>query len=218
MELIEEHIFEDLNPDITEKFILKNVKLIGVKSDNNRKYPIEVLRESKDLYHDVPVYIAHHKTGSKRLYTERIGVVKNPVCKDNGIYGELHLNPFHALSPAVQWDYEKNSKRVGLSHDADGLTEKGVVKKLTAVHSIDLVTEAATATSLREETEVNEIELIKTQLKELNTKLESMNKDNDKLLEQIQELGKRKPITSGAATYEAEKVNIDDWVKNLRKV
>jgi len=217
MQLIEEQIFEEVNRDLTsDKFILKNVKLIGVKSDNQRKYPIEVLMEAKDLYHDVPVYLGH-KNGQKRNYTERVGVIKNPHCKDTGIYGELHLNPFHTQSPSIQWDYEHNSKRVGMSHDAEGETKNGIVKKLIAIHSVDLVTEAATCVSLREE--VDELLIIKNQLTELNTKMETFVQDNKRLTEQIEDLKARKPITSGAPSYEPEKVqNISDWVKNLRKV
>jgi len=213
MQLLEEAIFEEL-PDATEKFILKNVKLIGVKSDNNRKYPIEVLQEAKNLYNEVPVYMGHKQ--GKRVYTERLGVVKNPICKATGLYGDLHLNPFHVNSPAVQWDYENNSKSIGLSHDADGVLEKGVVKKLKKVYSLDLVTEPATTESLREE--VDQIEVIKKELSELNTKVADITKENTRLMEQIEELKNRKPITSGSPVFKEEKLDIDTWVKDLRKV
>lgn len=215
MQIIEEQIFEDVERDVSEKYVLKHVKLIGVKSDNNRKYPIEVLMEGKDLYHDVPVYLGHNRSGAKRIYTERVGVIKNPYCKENGIYGELHLNPFHQSANSIQWDYEHNSKRVGLSHDAEGLTKNGVVQKLTQIHSVDLVTEAATTQSLKEE--VDEIEKIKSQLAELNTRMDGFIKENERLLEEIDVLKKRKPVISGSPEYTPEKLDIGQWVQNLRK-
>lgn len=215
MQILEEQIFEEVARDVTDKFILKNVKLIGVKSENNRKYPIEVLKEAKDLYHDVPVYLGHEKTGRNRNYSERIGVIKAPYLKETGLYGELHLNPFHPSANSIQWDYEHNSRRVGLSHDAEGVTKNGVVTSLKSIRSIDLVTEPATCETLKEE--VNDYEAIKSELKELNTKIEIANKENLRLTEEIETLKKRKPIISGVAEYREKKLDINQWVESLRK-
>lgn len=216
MEFIEEHIFEEVDINPENKFVLKNVKICGTKSDNNRKYPIEVLFEGKDLYHNVPVYIGHSKFGQKRLYTERVGVIKNPTCKENGLYGELHLNPYHPQSNALQWDYEHNSKQVSLSHEAKGETYNGVVKKLLKVDQLCLVTEAATTESLKEEAEINEIEIIKTELVKLNTDMAGLKKENERLIEEINEIKSKKPIRSVTPQYEPEKFDSDKWVKELK--
>lgn len=149
--LFEEH---QLCAEAIDGHVLKGVKLCGNESQNGAVYGKRVFSEACHLYDNVPVYVDHNSS-KRRLYTERLGHVRDArVCED-GLRGDLHLNPHHTLAESVRWDYEHGS-RVGLSHVAHCSYGKGsdgreYVSRINKVHSVDLVDNPATTRTLKEE-------------------------------------------------------------------
>jgi len=74
-----------------------------------------------------------------------------------GLFGDLHFNPKHALAEQLVWDAENNPRNVGFSHNVLApLSRQGsatVVEEITRVQSVDLVADPATTQGLFEQAE-----------------------------------------------------------------
>jgi hypothetical protein len=74
-----------------------------------------------------------------------------------GLFGNLHFNPKHALAEQLAWDAEHNPRNVGFSHNVQAKlsrTEEGtVVEEITRVQSVDLVADPAATEGLFEQVE-----------------------------------------------------------------
>jgi hypothetical protein len=72
----------------------------------------------------------------------------------DGLFGDLHFNPKHALSEQLVWDAEHAPQNVGMSHNVLARTTRSgdetVVEAITKVQSIDLVADPATTSGLYE--------------------------------------------------------------------
>jgi hypothetical protein len=72
-----------------------------------------------------------------------------------GLFGDLHFNPKHALSEQLIWDAEHAPQNVGMSHNVLARTSldggNTVVEAITKVQSIDLVADPATTSGLFEQ-------------------------------------------------------------------
>lgn len=154
--LQEESFCEGVTVD-REAGVIKGVKLIGLESKNGRGYTPKALREGITLYEGAKVNVNHPKDGprSPRDYRDRLGVIKGVSFRENdGLYGDFHYNPKHALAEQLAWDAEHNPRNVGFSHNAEGqLSRKGgktLVESLTRVISVDLVADPATTAGLFE--------------------------------------------------------------------
>jgi hypothetical protein len=133
------------------------VKLLGLASKNGRRYREEALAEAAGLYEGAKVNINHPKGHplSPRDYQDRLGVIRRVHLRaGEGLFGDLHFNPKHALSEQLVWDSEHAPQNVGLSHNVLArVTREGevtVVDAITKVQSIDLVADPATTTGLFE--------------------------------------------------------------------
>lgn len=138
-----------------EKGVIYGVKIIGNVSKNGREYPQATLNRAKSLYEGKAVNIDHPaKPGEPRGLRDRFGSIRNVVEKADGLYGDLHYNPKHALAEQVAWEAENNPGNLGLSHNANGrVVRKGakpVVEEITSVASVDLVADPATTNGLFE--------------------------------------------------------------------
>jgi hypothetical protein len=84
-----------------------------------------------------------------------LGVVRGVAFRSGeGLFGDLHFNPKHALSEQLVWDAEHAPQNVGMSHNVLARTTQDggdtVVEAITKVQSIDLVADPATTSGLYE--------------------------------------------------------------------
>ncbi|MBI1899753.1 MAG: hypothetical protein HYS13_01405 [Planctomycetia bacterium] len=136
--------------------VIRGVKIVGLESKNNRRYRPEAVREAVRLYEGVKVNVNHPKghPGAPRDYQDRLGCLRNVRFEETGLYGDLHFNPHHPLAEQLVWDALHAPENVGLSHNVQARTARDgdvvVVEEIGHVHSVDLVADPATTTSLFE--------------------------------------------------------------------
>ncbi len=138
--------------------VLRGVKLIGLESLNGRRYRPAALTAAVSLYEGAKVNVNHPKEGplAPRDYRDRLGVIRQVEFRaEEGLFGNLHFNPKHALAEQLAWDAENNPRNVGFSHNVlariarDG--EQTVVEAITHVQSVDLVADPAATQGLFEQ-------------------------------------------------------------------
>lgn len=141
--------------------VLRGVKLIGLESLNGRRYRSEALSAAASLYEGAKVNVNHPKEGplSPRDYRDRLGVIRQVEFRpDEGLFGNLHFNPKHAVAEQLAWDAQHNPRNVGFSHNVLArLTREGaetLVEAITHVQSVDLVADPASTRGLFEQEEV----------------------------------------------------------------
>ena len=103
-----------------EAGIIRGVKLLGLASRNGRRYRENALVDAVSLYEGAKVNINHPKGHplSPRDYQDRLGVVRGVQFRSGeGLFGDLHFNPKHALSEQLVWDAEHAPQNVGMSHN-----------------------------------------------------------------------------------------------------
>jgi len=138
--------------------VIRGVKLLGLRSRNGRRYQEDALASAVALYEGAKVNVNHPKGHplSPRDYQDRLGVIHGVEFRaPDGLFGDLHFNPKHALSEQLMWDAEHASHNVGLSHNVLARTtrqgDETVVEAITKVRSIDLVADPATTRGLFEQ-------------------------------------------------------------------
>lgn len=143
--------------------VIRGVKLLGLQSRNGRQYREQALRDAVGLYEGAKVNINHPKGHplAPRDYQDRLGVVRSVEFRPgDGLFGDLHFNPKHALSEQLVWDAEHAPQNVGLSHNVLARTRQNgsdtVVEAIAKVQSIDLVADPATTSGLYEHAESQE--------------------------------------------------------------
>lgn len=139
-----------------EKGIIFGVKILGSKSKNGREYALETMRAAVPLYEGAKVNVNHPRgaPAGPRDYQDRIGCTRAVECREDGLYGNLHFNPKHALAEQLVWDAQHAPENVGLSHNIDGKMShrngRVIVESIKRVISVDLVADPATNSSLYE--------------------------------------------------------------------
>lgn len=143
--------------------VIRGVKLLGLASRNGRRYREQALVQAVGLYEGAKVNINHPKGHplTPRDYQDRLGVVRSVQFRaGDGLFGDLHFNPKHALSEQLVWDAEHAPQNVGMSHNVLARTSRNgdetVVEAITKVQSIDLVADPATTSGLYEHAEGRE--------------------------------------------------------------
>lgn len=138
--------------------VIRDVKILGLDSRNNRLYPESTLREAARLYENAKVNLNHpdHSPRESRKYQDRFGVIRNVRLQSgDGLFGDFHFNPKHALAEQFLWDAENSPENVGFSHNVEAVVGsrdgKQIVEKINAVRSVDLVADPATTVGLFEE-------------------------------------------------------------------
>jgi hypothetical protein len=146
--------------------LLRGVKLIGLESQNGRRYRPEALAAAVGLYEGAKVNVNHPQNGplAPRDYRDRLGVVRQVEFRPaEGLFGNLHFNPKHALAEQLAWDAEHNPRNVGFSHNVLArLAREGeatVVEAITHVQSVDLVADPAATQGLFEQHEPQSSEI-----------------------------------------------------------
>lgn len=223
----------DLTEATIEDNVVRNAKILGYESKNGRIY----LKSGIDpkVYENSSVYINHKKT--ERMYEERIGSIKNVILAEQGVYGDLLLNPKHKLYESVIFDIKHNTPRVGLSHCVeewkefkDKKTGKIIIESIQKVRSVDLVCDPATTQNIFEQ-EVSDNKYNKLEesyillndnynsvLKEVNIITEQFNKLNEQLglmsarVDELQKV-KNKPV---ALLPRETHNNYDEFIKRIK--
>jgi hypothetical protein len=139
--------------------VIHGVKVLGLESRNGRSYLPEALAQATQLYENAKVNVNHPKgnPGSPRDYQDRIGTIRGVVMRSGeGLFGDFHFNPKHALAEQLIWDAEHAPENVGFSHNVEARTsrrgDRVVVEAITRVQSVDLVADPATTRGLFEST------------------------------------------------------------------
>jgi hypothetical protein len=140
-----------------EAGVIRGVKILGLESRNQRSYLPEALMRAVPLYEGAKVNVNHPKgnpTGP-RDYQDRLGTIRRVEARsDEGLFGDLHFNPRHALAEQLIWDAEHAPENVGFSHNVEAQTsrrgDRVVVEAITRVQSVDLVAGSATTRGLFE--------------------------------------------------------------------
>ena len=136
--------------------VIRGVKVLGWESKNGRRYLPEAVKAAAKLYEGKSVRTNHpRRAADQRDVLEVFGWLENVRVTDAGMYADLHiLNPTTELAESVFLAAEKKPDLFGLSHNADGTTERRdgetVVSEITEVRSVDLVTDPATVGGLFE--------------------------------------------------------------------
>jgi hypothetical protein len=135
--------------------VIQGVKLLGTVSKKGREYPVSVIAKAAPMYEGMRVNIDHVDPGQRRSLRDRIGIVKNVAVKEDGLYGDFHFNPKHALAEQIAWDAENAPQNLGFSHDTRGVVRnlggRAVVESIEKVLSVDLVANPATTDGLFED-------------------------------------------------------------------
>ncbi len=163
-QLIETALWEDTQAPANG--VLPNVKILGQKSRNKRFYTEQAMQGAVSLYEGKAVYISHAGEKVKhRAAPERYGRLKN--VRYDGAKKELrgdlvYLESQAQMTAMLKEDLDRKLNFFGLSHVADGQfhVKEGVkvVTKIDKVDSVDLVSDPATATSLREQSDAVVVE------------------------------------------------------------
>lgn len=137
--------------------VIRGVKILGLQSRNGRTYLPEALAQAVPFYERAKVNVNHPKgcPNAPRDYQDRIGVIRNAVVRPGeGLFGDLHFNPKHALAEQLIWDAEHLPENVGFSHNVEARTSRNgdqvVVEAILRVQSVDLVADPATTRGLFE--------------------------------------------------------------------
>jgi len=137
--------------------VIRGVKLLGLASRNGRRYRENALIEAIGLYEGAKVNVNHPKGHAlaPRDYQDRLGIVRGvQFRRGEGLFGDLHFNPRHALSEQLVWDAQHAPQNVGLSHNVLARTkqigDETIVEAITKVQSIDVVADPATTNGLYE--------------------------------------------------------------------
>lgn len=136
--------------------VIRGVKLLGLESRNGRKYLAGALNKAATLYEGAKVNVNHPKGSplAARDYQDRLGSIRNVRVTTEGLFGDLHYNPKHALAEQLAWDAEHAPENVGFSHNVEARTSRSsgqtVVEAILKVQSVDLVADPATTRGLFE--------------------------------------------------------------------
>jgi hypothetical protein len=136
--------------------VVRNVKFLGFKSRNRRRYLPEAVDDALHLYNGMVVNINHPADGAgqPRSVLDRFGRLSNPRRGDDGAYADMSYNPKHPFAEVFRWYVQNDPAAVGLSHNAVGSGRQDggefLVEKIHEVRSVDLVADPATTKSLFE--------------------------------------------------------------------
>ena len=150
--------------------VIRGVRVLGRSSRNGREYSDQALTEAARLYQGIGVNLNHadrRETTLERPLDRAVeagfGWLEAVEVRPDGVYGDLHFFKSHPQAAMIVEAAERNPRRFGLSHHAEGRVarrgEKNVVESIERVRSVDMVQNPATNAGLFES---EEIEMHKT--------------------------------------------------------
>lgn len=142
--------------------IIRGVKVLGLVSENGRRYMPGAVKAAAKLYENVRVNVDHPEKDAEqpRSAYDRLGKLVNiRYVEGEGLYGDLEILMTHPMAKRICEAAERMPDAFGLSHNAQGEGEedKGgvfVVSKIVEVRHVDLVADPATTQSLSESKEI----------------------------------------------------------------
>jgi hypothetical protein len=142
-----------------DKKLIRGIKILGFKSINGRRYTPEAIVEAykQHLYEGIAVYVNHpDRPNDPRAIGEKLGRAINIQLIEGELYGDLEYLESHRDAALVCEMAERMDDQLGCSHNAIGEGEDDadgifVVRHITEVRSVDLVTEPATTRGLFEQ-------------------------------------------------------------------
>ena len=149
------------------------------------------MKQAAKAYDNLGVNLNHPTkvAGTERSVSDGIGWLESIQIKPDGVYGDLHYFKEHPQSGLIAEAAERNPKRFGLSHNAEGRMErrdgKNVVESIETVHSVDIVQNPATNSSLFE----SEEQPMKITLKEYVAGIDAKHKGRASLVKLTEEMG-----------------------------
>lgn len=144
-----------------EAGVIYGVKVLGLISENGRRYLEKAVKEAAPLYEGIMVNVDHpENAGDSRSAQDRIGKLVNVhYVEGKGLYGDLEFLKSHPMAERICEAAERMPDAFGMSHNAqgDGEDEDGVfvVHKIVEVRHVDLVADPATTKSLNESKATN---------------------------------------------------------------
>lgn len=144
-----------------ERGLIRDVKVLGLKSLNGREYTPQALREAVELYEGAKVNLDHPERGrpdQARSFRDRFGkLVRARYVEGKGIYADLRYLKKDPLAAKFAEAAEEMPDIFGLSHNADGTERfragKPIVEQILKVRHVDVVSDPATVRSLYESVE-----------------------------------------------------------------
>lgn len=144
-----------------EKGIAEGLCVVGRESRNGSEYPTAVLEKYKALYEGAPCYVDLGGVHQRNVATQdppatsKLGIWHNVRVESGGLYADLRFNPRNAFAPELVWALDNFPEQYGCSHVARvGWRPKAdggrVAESIAQVFSVDIVSEPATTTTLRE--------------------------------------------------------------------
>jgi hypothetical protein len=198
--------------------LLKNVKLLGLRSRNKRNYDTPGVRKTApQLLEGARIFIDHPETAqTPRSYRDAFGVALNyRYIEGKGHFGDVKYNPEHPLAKQFEWDAKNNPAGLGMSinstYRGNKVDKNGdlVVESLEHIRSVDIVCKPATANGLFEsesEDEIMNLEDLKTKHPDLVTQLLKDSKQSMESDGAIETL--RKELKEAKEALEAEQARI----------
>jgi len=159
--------FEQVDVTEAEAGVLKNVKLLGLRSKNRRTYDTEGVRNTapKKLT-GARIFLDHPADpAATRQYRDSFGVVESVEYRPGqGYFGAIKYNPEHPLAKKFAWDVKNVPKTFGMS--INGVIKSGsrnsdgdvVVESLEEIRSVDVVTRPGTAEGIFEEEDMTKVD------------------------------------------------------------
>ncbi|MFM7162535.1 MAG: hypothetical protein ACKO3P_19430, partial [Planctomycetaceae bacterium] len=140
-----------------EAGVIRGVKILGKTSRNQRDYSPEALAQAARLYEGLGVNVDHPRArtlAAPRQVADGLGWLAGVHVTDEGVYGDLHYLRTHPQAAMLAEAAERNPRRFGLSHNAEGRVVRRagrwVVESVARVHSVDVVQNPATNQGLFE--------------------------------------------------------------------
>ena len=135
--------------------LIKGVKVLGLISENGRRYLPEAVRSAASMYEGVKSYI-DHPDKPMRDYESVFGWFEAVrFVEGDGLRGNYRYNTTHRLAESFVWWAKNRPSTVGFSHNAEGEIDEAsfgevVVTDIVKVHSVDLVADPATTKGIFE--------------------------------------------------------------------
>jgi hypothetical protein len=152
--------FSDRHTVDREAGVIRGVKVLGRESRNGREYSDRALHEAAQLYEGIGVNLNHpdrKETNRERPVEAGFGWLAAARVEADGVYADLHYLRSHAQAAVLIEAAERNPKRFGLSHNAEGKVArrdgKTIVESIEKVRSVDVVQNPATNSGLFESEE-----------------------------------------------------------------
>jgi hypothetical protein len=149
--------FSDTHTVDHDAGVIRGVKVLGRQSRNGREYSDQALHDAARLYEGIGVNLNHADTRDgvrNRPVEAGFGWLAGVAVRSEGVFGDLHYFKSHPQAAVIVEAAERNPRRFGLSHNAEGRVAhqrgKNVVESIEHVRSVDLVQNPATNAGLFE--------------------------------------------------------------------